>query len=258
MHVLVVALALSLAAPAEPETLLVLDLDHSADVGDDVARTITDLVVGEVSARVKNRVLSGADIRNLTALEGEKQALGCESDSSCLAEIASAMGARYLVSGRVSTLGPELVLQLSLFDASKAEPIGRQNVRAASLPALADRLPDVVATLLSPLGAKGVTPPAIPPAVVESPVDDGEGGTSLLFWSLLGGGSAAVVMGLIGFVPATGLSLLALLDMVDVSVPADDRDAARTVFYLFAPAAAVAVVIAVAGTALVAGSLFVE
>lgn len=262
LPLLVVAVLDEAVAPAAPpattsappsETFLVLDLDHSASVSADDARTLTDLIVGEVSSRVEHRVLSGADLRNLTALEGEKQAMGCDADTSCLAELATAMGARYLVSGRLSTLGSEVVLQASLFDASKAEPIARQNMRAADLTALADRVPEIVGSLLAPLGVASASPPPTAPA--QEPVDDGR---SILSLAAIGVGAAVALLGGVGVLGAGGIAVYAFTFVANTNLSAVERADARNAFFVFAFLGAGASLVAIVGAAAATGGFFIE
>jgi len=235
------------------ETFLVLDLDHSASVSADDARTLTDLIVGEVSSQVAHRVLSGADLRNLTALEGEKQAMGCDADTSCLAELATAMGARYLVSGRLSTLGSEVILQASLFDASKAEPIARQNTRAKDLTALADRVPEIVAALLAPLGVATTTTTTAPPAA-----EPDEEGRSFLSLATIGAGGAVAAVGAVGVLAGGGLAIYAFTFVANTSLPAVERGDARNAFYVFSLLGAGATLVTLVGAAAATGGFFIE
>lgn len=124
-------------ASPEPEQLLVMDLNHSDDVKPDVARTLTDLVTARFSDQKAFTTLSGEDIRKLLQIEGEKQVLGCEEGESCLEEIAGALGARFVVYGRISSLGDVLVLQLNLFDAKAGKPLKREVLQANDLGAFA-------------------------------------------------------------------------------------------------------------------------
>jgi hypothetical protein len=138
------------AESTSPEQLLVMNLNHSEDVKPDVALTLTDLVTaafseiktkGEEQTDSKAyRTLSGEDIRKMLEIEGDKQTLGCEGGESCLEEIAGAMGSRFVVYGRISSLGELLVLQLNVFDAQAALPISRKVLKAKSLGEFADSI----------------------------------------------------------------------------------------------------------------------
>jgi hypothetical protein len=139
--------ALQANEDSRPE-ILIMDLQHSEDVKPDVARTLTELVTSEVSSREGVRTLAGADIRNMLELEGEKQAMGCDIDASCLAEVANAMGARFVVFGRVSTLGGLIVLTMNMLDAERSQALARTTVQASSLDKLVPELPGAVDKLL--------------------------------------------------------------------------------------------------------------
>ena len=141
------------------EQLLVMDLNHSEDVKPDVARTLTDLVTARFSEQQKLTTLSGQDIRKLLEMEGQKQALGCEDGESCLEEIAGAMGARFVVYGRISRLGDVLVLQLNLFDAQSGIPILRKVLEADDLGAFTKLLTPAVEELAAAV-LKNIAPPA--------------------------------------------------------------------------------------------------
>jgi len=135
------------ADDARPE-ILIMDLQHSEDVKPDVARTLSELVTAEISSRDTVRTMAGSDIRNMLALEGEKQAMGCDVDASCFAEVANAMGARFVVFGRVSTLGGLIILTLNLNDAERSTALSRATVQASSLDKIVPELPGAVEKLL--------------------------------------------------------------------------------------------------------------
>jgi hypothetical protein len=137
----------ALAADAKAQ-VLVLDLQRGSETPANTARTLTDLLTVEASNHPGLKVLSGADLRRLAELESEKAMLGCD-DSSCLAELAGAIGARFVISGRLAKLGGLWLLQLSLFDASAAEAISRVALKATTLAAFVDELPAGVKKLLS-------------------------------------------------------------------------------------------------------------
>jgi TolB-like protein len=138
----------SLASEDSRPEILIMDLQHSEDVKPDIARTLSELVTSEISSRDHVRTLAGSDIRNMLELEGEKQAMGCDIDASCLAEVANAMGARFVVFGRVSTLGGLIVLTLNLVDAERAQALARTTIQAGSLDKLVPELSGAVEKLL--------------------------------------------------------------------------------------------------------------
>jgi hypothetical protein len=169
LAILFLALAFNMSsafANAEKEIpqVLVMDIEHSKTIESDTAQTITDLITTELGTHSEFDTLSGEDIRRLMTLEGEKAAIGCDTDQSCLAELAGAMGARFVVYGRLSTLGKVMVLQLNLFDAMSASAVGRVVLKARDLETFADTLDksvnELIAPLLAQLNASNVPVPA--------------------------------------------------------------------------------------------------
>lgn len=155
-HLLFVALA---AAPAH--RVLVLDVEAvGVDVNDAKAATrVIAAAAGDVDGV---EVVSADDLRRLAALEAEKSAAGC-SDTSCLAEIAGALGAEKVLFGSLSKLGATTTASLSLYTASTGA-IERASVDVADLSGLAPVLRTMVGKLLH-----GDTAAAAPAAASTAP-----------------------------------------------------------------------------------------
>ena len=135
-------------APAKPR-LLVLDLKANG-VAPDVVSTIQGVIAAAVGDTAAFDVLTGEDVRRLIELEGMKQTAGCDADSSCLAEIAGALGARFVVFGDAGRLGDVVIVNLSLFEVERAASVNRQSLRAEKVEALADVVEDGVFELVAP------------------------------------------------------------------------------------------------------------
>lgn len=118
----------------------------------DVATTtlLTDVVSTSLSHDARVEVITADELQRMVELEAERQMAGC-SGGSCMAEIAGAAGARFVVFGNIGALGDELVLTLQLFDSSTAITSGREVVRGENANALADAAPDAVKGLLAGL-----------------------------------------------------------------------------------------------------------
>lgn len=154
-------------------------------------------------------VLSDADVRRLVELEGEKQAMGCEADASCLAEIAGAMGARLVVFGEVGKLGSRYLLNLNLHDSRDAKSVGRAALTAPSLDALVEGLPSAVESLVTPFlqaegrpskrkGTARVQAEAAPAATAPVPASPGEPPAPGDLGWLTGTGAVFAVVGFSG------------------------------------------------------------
>jgi hypothetical protein len=139
------AAAAQAPAPAAPAAAAAPAAD--VDVG-----LLTGLITAELAKHPGVDVVASADVRTQLELEGNRQALGCDTASaSCLAELAGAMGTRLVVSGAVGRLGSEISLQLSLVDSTTGTSPGRVAVRAPTIDALTKRVPKACKDLLASL-----------------------------------------------------------------------------------------------------------
>jgi len=139
--------------PDERPRIIVLEFSHSADVSVDVARTLTGLATAALDNHPEVRIVSGSELAELMALEGEKAAVGCEDDG-CLAEIAGALGARFAVSGRIATLGELQVLQMRLMDVPRAEGLSRVVRNAKGLEVFVEQMASATDELMAPALAR--------------------------------------------------------------------------------------------------------
>lgn len=131
--------------PAKPK-LIVLELTGAGGVEPGVASALTETVTTELGKRGFFDVISSKDLQTLMGVERQKQLVGCAEDSSsCMAELAGALGARFVVSGSVAKLGPAYQLSLQALDTQKAQPIGRTTRIAPDLAALRAQMPHAVA-----------------------------------------------------------------------------------------------------------------
>jgi hypothetical protein len=178
--------------------LLVLNLD-AIDVPPDKVSILNGRIASLLSARTDVETVTSADMQAMAQIDASKAAMGCD-EASCLAEMASALGARYVIYGRVGRLDDVILLQVNLFDASVGKPISRQEAQGAQLKELSATMPKLINDLLRPLGGAPVTQAA----VVEQPAV-GPPSQPLSSLVLIGGGVAAV-----GVVAAGALGVWAL------------------------------------------------
>lgn len=149
-------LSLALATP-ENGRVLVMDIEGvGVEAADADAAT---RVVAAAAAEVEGvSVMSAADIRRLAALEADRLNAGCEEDTSCLAEIAGAMGAEQVLFGSLSRLGSTTTVVLSLYDA-RTTRVSRRSFDVTDAGALPPLLRTATAGLLGDPGA--VVAPAV-------------------------------------------------------------------------------------------------
>lgn len=169
---------LAASSAGDRPRLAVLDLQATGGADPAVSQALTDSVVTEVSRRGYYEVVSSADLRTLLSVERQKQLLGCSEGSSCLAEVADAVGSRFVLSGTLAKLGDSYQLTLQGIDSQKAQPVGRTVKIAKDLEQLRGIVPYAVAEATA-------TPLPAPPSKV------------LPLTFLITGGAAVVAAGIL-------------------------------------------------------------
>ena len=102
-------------------------------VDEETVNIISSLVTANLANYEVLELITSTDIKNMASLEAEKQTMGCDDETSCLAELAGAMDARYVIFGDVGQLGPLLILGLNLFHAREAKAVSRMVVQTKDL-----------------------------------------------------------------------------------------------------------------------------
>jgi TolB-like protein len=126
---IVVATLLGASAAGAPRVqLAVMDLEaRSAEPM--LAESASEALVGALRDLQVFKVISRAEIKQMLTLDRERSLLGSTcTESGCLAEIGSALGARFLVVGSLTGIdrqGP-FSLRVQLFDMKKAEVVSDQ------------------------------------------------------------------------------------------------------------------------------------
>jgi hypothetical protein len=106
----------------KPDAVAVLPL-ASPVLGAPTLRALNDVLVVTMDQLSDYDIISPSDVDSILGAEALKDALGCD-DVRCTADIAGALGSRYVLSGSITKLGDQLLVTLSLMDA--------QHVRAES------------------------------------------------------------------------------------------------------------------------------
>jgi TolB-like protein len=137
-------LVVSLSAAEKPK-MMVLEFTSSGGVEPEVAAALSEAVTSEVAQRGFFDVMSAKEVQTLLGVERRKQVLGCAEQSSCLTELAGALGARFVLSGSVSKLGDAYQLALQALDSNRAQSMGRSTRLAQDLATLRNQIPYAVA-----------------------------------------------------------------------------------------------------------------
>lgn len=243
---------------AEKDRILILQLSTTSPEDRTVAQTLTGLLTTEVARHRRFAALSGDDIKELMALEGQKAAMGCD-DVSCLAEIAGAMGARFVVSGRLSRLDQTLVLQVNLFDAQAAEAVARSVHKASSADQMAEQLgtiaDELAATAEAALSGKLEGTSVSMSEASPTPDTASEGGLPLLMVS----GLAVVGAGVLLSVVAGGTGAVAYAAFSNVfGLDKGSREIARIATFAGLAGGLVGLVAIAAGGGVLGASFLVE
>ena len=115
--------------------VLVLDFKH-VGVSEGEATLLRDAAASRLGKDEKLEVISAGEMKTLVDVEASKQSIGdCDpaSAQACLAEIAGALGADYVVAGNVGKLGDSVVINVSLLDSKTAEAVARDTITAPTL-----------------------------------------------------------------------------------------------------------------------------
>ncbi|MBF5045879.1 hypothetical protein FGE12_25945 [Aggregicoccus sp. 17bor-14] len=162
-------LSLLAAAPAEPSLKLAAPGFSCVDAEAKACDFFNDYFAQQLAAEAHARVTTKTEVSALLGFERQKQLLGCsEESSSCLAEIAGALGVDGVLVGSVATFGKELALTVKVVGAKDGEPLASWSTRARKdgvLDALGEGA-RAIARQLRPAGAPLAAAPAVqaPPA----------------------------------------------------------------------------------------------
>jgi len=190
---------------AGPRQVLLLDL-KAQNVDEASVKSIDGLIATELSRHTALSVATGTDVREIMNLESEKVLAGCsDEDSSCLAEIAGALGAELVIFGQVGKLDRLLLLTLNIYDNGTARVVNRVTVQADSLDAVPAVLRQAIPELIAPVVGDGQVTPM---ASTDAEPADGAGLAPIITAAAGGGGliigGAALTVGLIPWLQYRG------------------------------------------------------
>ncbi|MBI5525843.1 MAG: hypothetical protein HY897_05870 [Deltaproteobacteria bacterium] len=115
----------AVAGGGELSAIMVLNVRPQGKGLAETAGVLTDLVLQDMHDLKRFRVIGQKDVNQMLSIEQQKQLAGC-SDTSCLVEIAGAMGTRYTIDGSLGAVGTASVLSLTLVDVSRAEVLAKK------------------------------------------------------------------------------------------------------------------------------------
>jgi len=122
------------------------------DIDEERATLVDDLVLAALLERADCRVASDRDIESALARAATAQEQACFTESeSCVREVALAFGSSFALAGTVSLVDAMVVVALVLIDTRTGLPVAREELEAASVDALKERLSAALHNLFAPL-----------------------------------------------------------------------------------------------------------
>ena len=91
--------------------IAVFDLVPSGKIQTDLS-SLSEIMIAEIDMLGKYEVISKSEIKAMIGFEQEKQLLGCQDDTSCLAEIGGALGVDRLITGTVGKIGKNIIVSI--------------------------------------------------------------------------------------------------------------------------------------------------
>ncbi len=106
-------LALPCAAQTQTEMIpvVVMDFASKGGVSQDQMDALSDLLATQIASMGRFKVIGKNDIKAALQLENQRTLLGCD-DTSCVAELGGALGARWVVVGNASRFDQSFLMNL--------------------------------------------------------------------------------------------------------------------------------------------------
>jgi hypothetical protein len=117
------------ASAPRVQRMVVTDFEIDAGMAPRSARLVADNLVVELRKLAGFSVVGMSEVRAMLAAEGDRQSMGCREGASCLAELADALGADVLITGRLGRLQGQTVLSMRRIDQARAMVVGEVEER---------------------------------------------------------------------------------------------------------------------------------
>jgi len=111
--------------PQALPTLIVFDIVTEKGVEKSTGNMLTEVVIDRIAGLGRYIVIGQKDIDKMMAWEEKKQLQGC-NDTSCLVQIAGALGAHYYIEGSIGVIGNQYIITLKQIDALVVKVITRR------------------------------------------------------------------------------------------------------------------------------------
>ncbi len=155
------------------------------------ADSLTEVLTRDLAALKRFEVLGETELGSLIGYDRQRQLLGCK-DESCMAELAGAFGAEFLLLGHLGLVGKTYTLDLKVADVKKSQIAGRDGALVANLDELIGAGRQVLVRALNQMPGSEPLPVPEPTAAVSH---SAESRSSSAPWIVAGVGGAALLGG---------------------------------------------------------------
>lgn len=155
-------LAILLTTAPEPTNVLVPDF-AAEGLSAAAAGALVERFAAQLGEAKTLKVQTSGDLARVLGIERQKALLGCgETDGSCLAELAGAMGTGVLIAGTVVKVGSRFTVSLRALRLPGGEPLTAESARVDGEDALSDWLDQRAIALRQLLAPSAAAPPPVP------------------------------------------------------------------------------------------------
>ncbi len=143
------------------------------------ATLLSEIALAEAAADARLEVIGSSDIAGMIGFEKQKQMLGCTEDTSCLTEIAGALGVDYVLQGSFGKLGAAFRIDITVLDVKRSRVFSRANETVSgseellitAVQRLVRKALEPIPSLAAPPAEAAKSEPARPPeaAIVAAP-----------------------------------------------------------------------------------------
>jgi hypothetical protein len=109
-------------------------------------------VLAQRMIEAKLKVMTELDIQMAVGMSRQRELLGCTDGNACAIELADAMGARYVVSGRVDKFSDRYLLTTSVWDQERSEVRVKAQREVTDAGLLPQAMQEIADELLAPFG----------------------------------------------------------------------------------------------------------
>ena len=177
-------------------TLIVFEMTPEKGIEKGVTNLLVELIMSEVGKTGRFEVIGQKDIDKMLFWETNKQIKNC-NESSCMMQIAGAMGAEYYVESSIGVVGNKYLISMKLIETMQVKIKGRSTRTIdKNEDKLIEEVRDMVKEMLTGAGmwAENVSKDVIKPEVIKGRVE-GESDKKWIGYTLIGGG---ILIGALG------------------------------------------------------------